>query len=301
MPPGDASIGSCYGFGIRSSVPLQFLRDGDGPALSVSAASVVDGTAGEVVFEWAPTPKFPLTGRLHRDGADFRLWIESWGWFLINTETPEVTIPEVAHAVRREERLWSIPAMLCFLARGDSALHAAAVEVDGEAIVLGAPGTFGKTTLAAGFHAAGHRLLSEDNTCLRTAQAQVIPGPAMLRLRHDVAAAFDVPATTRIAETDDRVHLSVDPARRGDCAPVPLRAVVFLRGSAETFRLERADPGDAVRDLFALAFRFPDDADRRRCFEAVADVARAVPVWNLWRPLTIADLPDTVEQIAGRV
>ena len=57
--------------------------------------------------------------------------------------------------------------MLCFRARGDTALHAAAVEVDGQAVVLGAPGTFGKTTLAAAFHAAGHRLLSEDTTCIR--------------------------------------------------------------------------------------------------------------------------------------
>ena len=303
MTASGTGIGTCYGFGVRSSLPFHYLREGDGPALDVSAPSAVDGDgeAGEVVFEWAPTPKFPLTGRLYRDGTDFRLWIETWGWFLVDTERMDVTIPDAENIVRREERLWSIPAMLCFLARGDTALHSAAVEVGGEAIVLAAPGTFGKTTLAAAFHVAGHRLLSEDNTCVRTRTAEVIPGPAMLRLRPDVAAALEVPGTSRTAETDERVHLAIDPSRRGDCAPVPLRSVVLLRGTADEFRLERADAEVAVRDLFALAFRFPNDADRRRCFEAVADLARAVPVWNLWRPLTYAALPATVEQIVAGV
>lgn len=298
MAARPTSVGTCFGFGVRSSLPFHYLRSGDGPPLGVSAPSAARADAGEVIFEWTPSAKFPLTGRLHLHDGTYRLWIETWGWFVIDPRVPEVTLPETDNLVRREERLWSIPAMLCFLARGDTALHSAAVEVDGEAIVLAAPGTFGKTTLAAAFHAAGHRLLSEDNTCVRTTDPpHVIPGPAVLRLRPDVAGALEVPDTTRVAHSEDRVHLAIDPARRGDCSPVPLRSIVLLRGAADEFRLERADARDAVRDLFALAFRFPDEADRRRCFGAVADLARAVPVWNLRRPLTYEALPATVAQI----
>ena len=299
MAADGISIGTCYGFGIRSSLPFHYLRDGDGPGLSVSAAEVAGDDCGEVVFGWAPTPKFPLNGRLHRQGAVFRLWIETWGWFSIDPARSEITVPEAENAVRREERLWSIPATLCFLARGDTALHAAAVEVDGQAIVLAAPGTFGKTTLAAAFHCAGHRLLSEDNTCVSTATSEVCPGPAMLRVRPDVGAALEIPATARIAQTDDRVHLAIDTSRRGDCSPVPLRSIVLLRGSMDSFRLERADPGHAVRDLFALAFRFPNADDRRRCFDAVTELVREVPVWNLWRPRTFEALPATVDHIVA--
>jgi len=36
------------------------------------------------------------------------------------------------------------------------------VEVGGAGLLLGAPGTFGKTTLSGAFHNAGHRLLSDD-------------------------------------------------------------------------------------------------------------------------------------------
>jgi hypothetical protein len=294
------SIGSCYGFGIRSPLPFHYLREGDGPALGVSTGSAVEGDAGEVVYEWPPTPKFPMRGRLHRNGSGFLLWIDTWGWFVVDPDAPHVTVPEAANIVRREERLWSIPAMLCFLARGDTAVHAAAVEVDGKAIVLAAPGTFGKTTLAAAFHAAGHRLLSEDNTCLRITDApQVIPGPAMLRLRPDVAAQLEIPGVSRVAETDDRVHLAVDPERRGDAAPVPLQAILLLGGSDDDIRLERADSGEAVRQLFALAFRLPTDADRRRCFQAIVDLVRAVPVWHLRRPFTYSALPATVAHAAA--
>jgi hypothetical protein len=263
----------------------------------------VDGAdSGEVVLQWAATAGFPLPGRLLRDGPDFRLWVDTWGWFHVDPGAPHVTVPDAQDVVRREERLWSIPATLCFRARGDLGLHAAAVEVDGQAIVLAAPGTFGKTTLAAAFHAEGHRLLSEDTTCVRTdGPPAIVPGPAMVRLRHDVAGQLDLPRSSVVARSEEKVHLALDGDTRGDCAPVPLRAVVLLDGIDEDFRLTRATPQDAVRDLFALAFRLPTDADRARCFTATADVAGAVPVWRFRRPLTIRDLPATVEHLAAHV
>ncbi len=300
---GNGAIGACYGFGVRSSLPFSYLRAGGGAPLTVSAPSPAEGgEAGEVVLEWAATAGFPLPGRLLRDGAGFRLWVDTWGWFHVDPDAGHVTLPDAEDVVRREERLWSIPAALCFQARGDLGLHAAAVEVDGEAIVLAAPGTFGKTTLAAAFHAAGHRLLSEDTTCVRTdGDPAIVPGPAMVRLRHDVAGQLDLPRARVVARSEEKVHLALDGDSRGDCSPVPLRAVVLLDGIDDGFRLTRATPQDAVRDLFALGFRLPNDADRARCFTATADVAGAVPVWRFRRPLTIRDLPATVEHLAAHV
>ena len=297
-PPGP---GTCFGFAVRSQLPFHYLRAGDGQPLDVSAPSVVeDGDRGEVLLEWTPSSRFPLAGRLVRAAPGFRLWVDTWGWFVIDPETPRVTVPDTLNVVRREERLWSIPAMLCFLARGDTALHAAAVEVDGQAVVLGAPGTFGKTTLAAAFHAAGHRLLSEDTTCVRVGEApSVVPGPAMLRLRHDVAEQLEITRAAAVGTVDDdRVHLALDPDGRGDCSPLPLRAIVLLHRVADDFRIEPTPPAQAVRDLWALGFLLPTDSDRRRCFTAIADIARSVPVWNLQRPLTMRALPATVDFIA---
>ena len=297
---GNLSPGTCFGFAVRSSLAFHYLRargSADGE-LEVSAPSTVeDADSGEVLLEWTPSSRFPLAGRLLRADPGFRLWVETWGWFLIDPEARRVTLPDTLNVVRREERLWSIPAMLCFQARGDTAVHAAAVEVDGQAVVLGAPGTFGKTTLAAAFHAAGYRLLSEDTTCIRASERPlVVPGPAMLRLRHDVAGQLEIPNATPVGTVDDdRVHLALDPAVRGDCSPIPVRAIVLLRHADEGVRIEPAPRTQAVRDLWALAFRLPTDADRARCFTAVADLARLVPVWNLYRRLTMRDLRAAVD------
>ena len=295
----DHSPGTCFGFAVRSTLPFAYLRSGAaGAQLEVSAPSVVpeDG-AGELLMEWTPSPRFPLAGRLLRAEPGFRLWVETWGWFLVDPERGCVTLPDSDNVVRREERLWSIPAMLCLIARGDASLHAAAVEVDGQAIILAAPGTFGKTTLAAAFHAAGHRLLSEDTTCLRASEPPfVVPGPAMLRLRHDVAEQLDIPNATSVGTVDDdRVHLALDPTRRGDCSPVAVRAVVLLRHADDGVRIEPVAPADAVRDLWSLSFRLPSEAEVARSFMAIADLVRSVPVWNLYRPLTIRDLPAAVD------
>src|SRR5207248_8881688 len=132
-----------------------------------------------------------------------------------------------------------MPALLCFLARGRLPLHAAAVEIDGEAILLGGQRTLGKSTLAAGFAHAGFRLLSEDLCCLDVSgKPAVLPGPAMLRVRPDIGARLALPFARQTKQTDDRRHLALDEATRGDCRPVPVRGIVFLQRSDNGIRVE---------------------------------------------------------------
>ena len=162
------------------------------------------------------------------------------------------------------------------------------------------PGYFGKTTLAAGFDAAGYRVLSEDVSCIRlTSAPAVVPGPAMLRVRHDVAGQLVLPRARAVAESGDRVHYSLDPDRRGDSAPVPLRAVVLLRSVEEGIVLEPVPATDALRDLWPLSFRLPTAEDRARCFEGIAQLAASVRLWNLARPLRIDALESVVERIVA--
>jgi len=299
----ERNVGTCFGFEVHSSLSFNYLRGGSGQTLEVSAPTdLQDPADGELVVKWTPTPEVPLEGRLYRAGGGYRLWMEGTGWFEIDPEAGSIVLPDSADVVRREERLWSIPAMLCFLARGDLPLHAAAVEVDGGAVVIGAPRAFGKTTLAAAFLSAGYRLLSEDVTCMRPGSVPlVIPGPAMLRLRPDVAERLEIRNATPIGSPDDRVHFAVDPDVRGDCRPVPLRAIFLLRAADTGLRVETVGSSEAVRDLWPLSSRFPSKRGLARCFEDIVDVVRSVPVWNLYRPLRIEDLPRTVALIADTV
>jgi hypothetical protein len=289
--------GTCFGFEIHSSLPFRYLRSGDGEPLQVELGLADASTTGDhLLKEW----KAPFEARLYGDGAAYRLWIAGSGWFEIDPLAPRIAVPEAAEPVRREEQLWGMPALLCFLARGRLPLHAAAVEVDGEAILLGGQRTLGKSTLAAGFADAGYRLLNEDLCCLDlSGRPAVIPGPAMLRVRPDVGAKLPLPFAQRTKQTDDRCHLALDEASRGDCRPVPVRGIVFLQRSEDEVRVERVPSVTAVRDLFSLSFRLPGEESRARCFMGVSDVARVVPVSVVHYPRRLDELPRIVEAIAA--
>jgi hypothetical protein len=207
-----------------------------------------------------------------------------------------------ADPIRTEERLWGFPLLLSFLARGDLPLHGACVEVGGRALLLCAPGKHGKTTLAAGFHRAGYRLLAEDLSCLRISdKVLAFPGPASMRVRHDMVEPLDLTDVEELMADEERVHFSIAEHRRGDLEPIPLDGVVLLKDEGNSIELRRSDPVDAIRDLWFLSFNFPDPEDRQRCFSALADLCAKVPVWDLWRPMTIGALDDTVGRLAELV
>ena len=293
-----AFAGACYGYRVRSHTPLRFTRDGGGDTLDVEPYLVPPNRAeqGRPLLEWSP-PAFPFAARLQERGDQYDLWIGGAGWFGIDPHRRRIRIPESPDVVRREERLWGLPVLLCFLERGDIPLHAAAVEIGGAAVLLAAPGRFGKTTLAAAFAAAGHRVLTEDLACVRLedGRASVVPGPAVLRLRHDVADRLPIPGSVVVASDDDRLHVTFD--ERGTCRPVPLRAVVLLRGEADEPTLRPVPPEQTLADLWSLSFHLPTGRDRGRCFAGLVDLASTVPLWNLRRRLQIAALNGTVEAI----
>jgi len=299
MPP---SAGTCYGFDIRSALAFEFLRQGSGEALEVEQAATDAAPAGgTLVFDWPANGELPHT-RLFQHNGGFQYWVDGGGWFLVEPGVPRVTVPIADDAIRREERLWGLPLLLCFAARGDLPLHAAAVDVGGEAVLIGAPRTFGKTTLAAAFLAAGHRVLSEDITCLRLRpHVQIVPGPAMLRVRADVAGDLDLRHADPVGGDEARVHLAVAERARGTCDPVPLRAIVVLREGSGAPALVGVNAADALPDLWELSFRLQGAASFAASFGALVDLVASVPVWNLFRPLRIDRLNETVEAVLAGI
>ncbi len=300
----DGRRGTCFGFEVRSPLPFLYTREGSGDPLDVSRSAEPRDPAvyGPPVVEWLPRPARPLHARLYREGERYHLWVDSGGWFAVDPARGRIDVTDAGDPVRFEERLWSIPAALCLLHRGDLPIHAAAVDLGEGGVLLAGPGRFGKSTLAAAFLQAGYRILSEDQSGLRVAAAPaVIPGPAMLRVRRDMADVLRLQGARMVAQRDDRVSFALDRQTRGDCSPVPLRAIVFLRSAADGPRLERVPPADAVPDLWALSFRVPDEADWTRCFDAVTTLARTVPVWNCYRPLRVGVLAQTLDTIVERL
>lgn len=293
-------VGACYGFAIDSQLDFAYLREGPGTPLTVDAETgIMRADRDDVLIEWTN----PFRASLFAIDAGFRLWVDGIGSYEIDIDKQRILVPESGEQVVREERLWGIPAVLAFAARGDLPLHAAAVEVEGEAVLIAAPGVYGKTTLAAAFARAGYRVLTEDISCLRLVDgtAAVVPGPAMLRLRRDVADELELPPGNVVLDEPLRVHVALDQATRGDCLPVPVRAVVVLKQGEDEIFVSRVDAPDAIRDLLALSFRLPQDDAHRRAFEGVAALVRNVHVWELVRPQELAALPAVVERIVADV
>ncbi|HZT92719.1 MAG TPA: hypothetical protein VFA05_11830 [Gaiellaceae bacterium] len=299
----SALRGTCFGYAVEAPFPFAYLRAGSGDRLAVSIAPPdLAEREGRLVGEWRIPGDRPSHARLFADGERFRLWVDVAGWYEIDPTAPSVAVPAAEHPVRREERLFGVPTLLCFRARGDVPLHAAALEVEGGAVVLAAPRTFGKTTLAAGFVRRGYRLLSEDLTCVRLGPpAAVVPGPAVLRLRPDVAERLELPDGRRVVADDARVRIALGDDARGDCEPVPLRAVVFLRPGDGPRALERAEPAETIRDLHALSFHLQAPDDLRRSFDDAAALGATVAAWNLAYEPTLDGLDELVGWLAGRV
>jgi hypothetical protein len=291
----------CFGFRVQSPLELRYLRSG-----GIDALEILEGPEepqhdpGELLREWLPHESRPVHVRLFVDktAGRFSLWIADVGWYVVEPGNARIFVPPAERTVRREERLWGIPVILAFLERGDLPIHAGVVDVGGRAIAFGGPTKHGKTTLAAAFWRNGHRLLSEDLTCLRwDPDPIVIPGPAMLRPRVDVADRLGLTEVEEIDRDGDRVHLALGGPRARGHEAVPLAGIVLLREATDDISLSRVDLADAIRDLWVLTLHTHADDHERRMFEGITDLASKTAVWNLHRPKTLDALDDTIERI----
>ena len=293
------SRGVVFGFDVSSSLDLLFLRDGPGEPLTVSEGVVPVPRETEPFMEWRPRDGNPFEAKLFESDGGFVLDVPELGSYGVDPRGSRVVVPPGADPIRREERLWGIPMAICLIDRGDLALHAASVEVAGRALLLCGPSRFGKTSLAAGFLRRGHRILSEDMTCARPGrEPSVLPGPALLRMRRDVAQDLGrIDGTSIRAEDDDRIHLSLEGRARGGGAPVPLAGVVVLRRGTSDVELYRVSPERFVPELFTVGFVPPTHDGRARGFTGVVDLLGAVPVWLLDRPLEMGLLDHVVGRL----
>jgi hypothetical protein len=289
--------GSSSGYEIRSRIRFRTLRDRNGGLPLHVRHEVGLAPDGELIAEWLPRPGNPFHGRLVQSDRTFAFWANDAGWYVVDPAEPSVTIapPADGLTLTAEVRMFGVPSSLIALERGDLSMHAAAVEIAGQAVLLAGPSRYGKTTLAAAFATAGHRLLTEDMTrCTMVGGASVFPGPAVMRLRPDVAEGFRVPLESHAVTERERVFVILGGSLRGSGAAVPLAAILFLRQGEERLELEPVSTVDAIRDLWTLTFSLPTDASRAAVFERVTDLVAHVPVLDLRRELRLETLPEVV-------
>jgi hypothetical protein len=289
-----------HGFSIRSTTSFVYLRAGAGEPLLILEDGSEPSDPGDRLADITDRNAF-RTQVYQRDGR-FAVHMQELGWFGIDSDSSTITVPPNPYGAWMEPTIWGLPVALLVLSRGGLFLHASAVEIDGRAMVLTGPGHHGKTTLAAALAAGGCRPLSEDLVrCTVGRPTLLYPGPAVLRLRKDVARWLTVPGAHRVAEDAEKVHLALDPERRGTSDPLPLGGIILLY-DAEATSIERLPPGATIRDLWVVSLNLPTPAGRAQCFRDITELAETVPVWRLARPLTRAALAGAVDLIiaAGR-
>jgi hypothetical protein len=267
------------------------LRGGAGQRLRVAVGRPGGSPSREFIQEWTFADGRPPIRLFGVDGG-YEVEAGDLGAYRIELEEPLIELPPATEPVIAESFLWSTPTAICAAAAGDVMLHAAAVEIDGRAIIFTGDGGDGKTTLGAGFHRAGHRLLSDDTVRLSAVQGrpQVFPGPALIRLRNDMNAQLVLSDVVTLWRGTEKTYLAPEPHRRGTGDPLPVAAVVMLEWGEYAFSPLAAPVATGVAALWPRSFYLPGERSRDMVFQTLVVLLDTVPVYRMSRPKNLASL-----------
>lgn len=282
-------MASLYGYEIESELPLARLNEAPGERGRLQVAK-----AGEPLA--APSGLEP-SGVLEAESG--LRWYESYefdgrcllkmpptGSFLLEPEELRVTVEAGdGDAELLEHRVASSAICTMLAMRGDLALHASGVEVDGGAVLLCGPSLRGKSTLARVLGKAGHRLPGEDGIAIDLGAAPVAwPGARGVRMR----PAGEVRA--RSAE------LAPDPGP-GEPPPSPVRALVVLAERGKSLRVERLEPLRALTLFTPNLIHSGGYGAIGAGFERLARLLHYAPAFEAALPDDLDALPGSAEEL----
>jgi hypothetical protein len=170
---------------------------------------------------------------------------------------------------------------------GRVALHAAAVAIDGRALLLIGEKFAGKSTLVGALALAGHEVIADDISI--ATNGALTPGPRLVDLRPEAAALLGVVGQTTEVRGGANRRLAVGPARD----TVRLAGIVSLEWG-EPARLERLD----ARGRFELVVGALVLDARMVAPPPLLDLL-ALPAWRFVRARSGAgDLAESARRLA---
>ena len=241
----------------------------------------IDGVPGVQVWTLADGSHFRMR---YADGTEFV--VDAHGTQVWGTSPPPATIADTA--------TYLLGPVLGFLLRlrGTTCLHASAVALADRAVALVGPAGAGKSTVAAAFCRAGHRVMADDVVPLVVEEGGILAQPAysQLRLWPDmVSLLFGTPdALPRLTPSWDKRALDLAATDCFERQPRPLAAVYLLDDVRPGGRVEIQEVPRREAMLTLMTHTYVgyllNARMRAEEFDCLSQVASTVPVRRIVRP-----------------
>lgn len=244
-----------------------------------------DPKHGSFCFDWASGATFVVS----RDGGE--LWAEWPAGLPFEEVLPYLTGNMMSFVLRL---------------RGYLCLHAGAIVVDGQALLLGGAQGAGKSTLTAAFASRGFAVLDDDLAAIRIVGDQLLVYPAYPRIGLWPASVEALLGPRRklprLHPDEEKVAL---PLGRGRCQfagkPAPLAAIYVMGERLPAGSSPRIEPVVGAQAVVALltnhyGVRPPDPQARAAEFREITRVA-ATPIRRVHRAADLARVGDLCQAV----
>jgi hypothetical protein len=301
-----------YGVAIRSELPLPLpeMRGPTEAALLELEIRASDEPLSGAIPEGVKLQRNPLSGfdfGQFPDGSTFVRW-DDVGEVLISKNGRSIACRPFRQTDSESFHVYLLGQALSFalVMNGFEPLHATAVVVEDQVVAFLGDCGFGKSTLAAAFLQAGHRLLTDDLLLLRTTTRRVLayPGPTRIKLFPKMARRLLGEEASGVRMNRQAQKLIIPLEHSQVCADaVPLGAIYTLTSPEDVTNndilLASLTEREAFVALLASAFNYViSDPDRlRRQFEATQALANATIVRKVCYPRSLESLPLVREAI----
>lgn len=286
-----------YGLRVHSGLELQGLPTAEGASDEADAEIVL----GEMISD--PDDAVGNSGFYQTMAHEFVLRIHGTAEYVVKEGREIVVRPHPAAEPERVRLFLMGSAMGALLyQRGILLLHGSAIDTPaGVMVFVGAQGE-GKSTLAAALHREGHALLCDDVCAVLQASSGsmvVHPGAPLMRLCEDALDHFDgYTEYARSANFDvDKYVVSLQQPHLS--APRKLAGVhVLCSHDANDIALRPVRGFDRMKHVIGNLYRpeyLGGMASAGEVMRLAGQLAKQVPVIELWRPRDLSRIPEVVE------
>jgi hypothetical protein len=278
-------MGSIHGYEIASGLPLRRLSAAPGIRgrirLECASRSLLDHF-GELTawMEWDGIEDQSFA--LARTAGGLLACCSATGTFEIDAAAATITVAGRRLDEAWEHRVGTTAVPLLLSERGDLALHASAVTVDGRAFLFCGPSGRGKSTLALLASQLGHPVVSEDGVVVTVNGG----GPT----------AWPGPRGIQVSDGLRMLGSGLEPT-----GPAPVAAICHLAERGDELSVNRLSPAEALPALAPNLIHAGGPESLRPAFAQLARAVQGTALFRVTMPDRISEAPTAARALLERL